>query len=95
VRPPARRAILPADAARDSGKDAIESSILAAIAQAVDVLVIEDEVDKTAPAAIEPPSPPPQKPAVPAPLADDGDIGDEIQRILAAYSQSRKPGGGK
>jgi len=28
-----------------------------------------------------------------APAEDDGDIGDEIQRILAAYSQNRKPSG--
>jgi len=57
--------------------------------------VLVDDGDKNAPpqppaapVAAEPPPPP-----EPEPAADDGDIGDEIQRILAAYSQNRKPTG--
>jgi hypothetical protein len=68
----------------------MESSILAAIAEAVDVLVEDRSTDrprndrrKQEPAATD----------APPPGQDDGsDIGDEIQRILASYSQNR-PGG--
>jgi hypothetical protein len=87
--------------------DAIESSILAAIAEAVDVLVEDGGADKaearSAPpqrdtrqiAARRPPPdhPPPQEP--PAPEAAEeveegsGDIGDEIQRIVASYNRDR------
>jgi len=75
----------------EAEKDPIESSILAAIAEAVDVLVIEDGNGKE-PAPVAAPAAP-QKAVAPTPPADDADIGDEIQRILAAYSQNRKPSG--
>jgi len=106
TRPPARRLSTPAP---DDAGDPIESSILAAIAQAVDVLVDDGEAEmpRPAPKPVEPPAQratPPRAPAriaAPArapeptqdPAAEDGDIGDEIQRILAAYSQNRKPTG--
>lgn len=110
MRPPARRvASAPERPEEDESKDPIESSILAAIAEAVDVLVVEDGDDavEAAPvvAEIKPAAPAPARSAVvparpkaatprPAdPPADDADIGDEIQRILAAYSQNRKPPG--
>jgi hypothetical protein len=78
--------------------DEVENSILAAIAEAVDVLVEDRSTDavptpkaengkgrdETATAAT------PQPPAPPAqPDEDSDDIGDEIQRILASYSQGR------
>jgi len=107
TRPPARRLSAPAP---DNAGDPIENSILAAIAQAVDVLVDdggEQEAPQAAPKPVEPPAQrgaPPRAPAriaapvrapepTPDPAAEDGDIGDEIQRILAAYSQNRKPTG--
>lgn len=98
VRPPARRsaapAAAPAEAEKEADKDPIESSILAAIAEAVDVLVVEDGAATHPQAPAEPPQPAaPQRTASAEPPADDGDIGDEIQRILAAYSQNRKPSG--
>jgi len=75
--------------------DEVENSILAAIAEAVDVLV-EDRTTDAVPqpklengkgreeAAV------PETPAPPAQPDEDGDdIGDEIQRILASYSQGR------
>lgn len=93
LRPPVRRSLASSSESQSGDRDPIENSILAAIAQAVDVLV--DDGDKNAPpqppaapVAAEPPPPP-----EPEPAADDGDIGDEIQRILAAYSQNRKPTG--
>lgn len=111
VRPPARRPA-PAAAAEapkpaadgEKDKDPIESSILAAIAEAVDVLVVEDgaepqvaEAADTTIAAESIAESTPAKRSAPkqqqAPVEDDGDIGDEIQRILAAYSQNRKPSG--
>ncbi|MCX5494700.1 NYN domain-containing protein [Kaistia dalseonensis] len=116
LRPPARRpAASAADQAAD-GKDPIESSILAAIAEAVDVLVVNEEAEQAAAPAPAPediapvkarnapaPSAAPALPRAPQPKAvvrqptppveEDGDIGDEIQRILAAYSQNRKPPG--
>jgi hypothetical protein len=83
-------------------KDAIENSILAAIAQAVDVLVENSggtTADKPSRAA-EPkkadPTPPPTaaRPEPPASEAGESDdIGDEIQRIIASYSHDRKRGG--
>jgi hypothetical protein len=78
--------------------DEVENSILAAIAEAVDVLV-EDRATDTVPpakadkadngkgrdaASAETPAP-----ANPAADEDGDDIGDEIQRILASYSQGR------
>ncbi|WEK50628.1 MAG: NYN domain-containing protein [Candidatus Kaistia colombiensis] len=109
IRPPPRRSAVAA--ADDAGqRDPIESSILAAIAQAVDVLVDDGEqaepvpaepprsapprAQTRAPARIAPREPTPAPPPSPADeSAEDGDIGDEIQRILAAYSQNRKPTG--
>jgi hypothetical protein len=72
--------------------DALEDSILAAIAEAVDVLVEDGNVDERASnqqnARKKPPSPP-----QPAPAEDDaesGDIGDQIQRIIASYTRNRE-----
>jgi hypothetical protein len=74
-------------------KTAVESTILAAIAQAVDVLVEDSsaarqmergsergagEEQPTAPSADEVPPP------------DSDDIGDEIQRIIASYNRDRQ-----
>ncbi|CAN5176108.1 hypothetical protein BH10PSE9_BH10PSE9_20530 [soil metagenome] len=87
--------------------DAIESSILAAIAQAVDVLV-EDSGGKPATSS-EPPArkqsaepprqqapaeKPPAPPPDPLPEPEEGsdDIGDEIQRIVATYNRNRTEG---
>lgn len=103
LRPPARRAPGNDRPATESGKDPIESSILAAIAEAVDVLVDDGDVEPAAPAPapatrapIDRPRPAPRQEAPqPEPQSDkpesDADIGDEIQRILAAYSQNRTP----
>jgi len=106
TRPPARR-IAPPSGETTGPRDPIESSILAAIAQAVDVLVDDGEA-QAAPKAAEPQAeaPPQRGPAriagpAPEPVResdadaneDSDDIGDEIQRILAAYSQNRKPTG--
>jgi hypothetical protein len=104
MRPPARRTAVVMTNDTSSQRDPIESSILAAIAQAVDVLVDDGEHEAPAPAPQVSPQPPqrPARIAAPAPepvqspaadAGEDGDIGDEIQRILAAYSQNRKPGG--
>lgn len=107
MRPPARRTAVVMTNDASSQRDPIESSILAAIAQAVDVLVDDGGHEPPAPAPQATPQQPPQRPAriaAPAPVpepvqspavdtGEDGDIGDEIQRILAAYSQNRKPGG--
>ncbi len=106
---PRRPANAPAD-------DAIESSILAAIAEAVDVLV-DDGGDNGSPPTPpdrqgrEPPArrPPAERPpaadrptaaerptaadrAPPAeePEEEGGDIGDEIQRIVASYNRNRE-----
>ncbi len=82
--------------------DAIEDSILAAIAEAVDVLV-DDEEDgtkvkrgRTAPKkkAAAPASPAPESKtrsrSRAAPKHDvSEDIGDEIQRIIASYNRNR------
>ena len=81
--------------------DALESSILAAIAEAVDVLV--DDSDADAVPSREPPkkrgnnhlTPKPEpepEPSPPQSEADDGDsndIGDQIQRIIASYNRNR------
>ncbi|WP_018183313.1 NYN domain-containing protein [Kaistia granuli] len=95
MRPPVRRSLVATQEPQSGERDPIENSILAAIAQAVDVLV--DDGDKKQPpaepvAATPPPAPEPE----PEPAeAEDADIGDEIQRILAAYSQNRKPPAGR
>jgi hypothetical protein len=81
--------------------EALESSILAAIAEAVDVLVEDSSDDErpsrelpakkkatNGPRQVESPPPPPPPPAV----DDDpesGDIGDQIQRIIATYTRNR------
>ena len=74
--------------------EALESSILAAIAQAVDVLV-EDSGASRARQAL-PPPPQPVAEEKPEPLPSEGgdsdDIGDEIQRIIASYSRARRQG---
>ena len=73
--------------------EALESSILAAIAQAVDVLV--EDSGATEPEAL-PPPPQPVAEEKPEPLPSEGgdsdDIGDEIQRIIASYSRARRQG---
>jgi hypothetical protein len=81
--------------ASDADKDAVESSILAAIAQAVDVLV-EDSGGKpkvSAPQKLTAAAPPEKKPPPPPPAeevpSDGDDIGDEIQRIIASYNRNR------
>jgi hypothetical protein len=92
----------PAKPADEPPKDELESSILAAIAQAVDVLVEDGGGDKSGnrdPAAAAPPEPaapaagpaPPPDPE-PSPGGDSEDIGDEIQRIIASYSRARQQG---
>ncbi|MBB5754943.1 NYN domain-containing protein [Prosthecomicrobium pneumaticum] len=119
IRPPARRTAPPAQRDVQPGEDdPIETSILAAIAEAVDVLVEEEQdVDLAVapqpeaampaqapqPRRADPPAPQPQPElrqpqpvqpqAQPEPdlLEEEGDIGEEIQRILSVYSQSRKP----
>jgi hypothetical protein len=89
--------------------DALESSILAAIAEAVDVLV-EDSAEEAAGPRSQPQRRPvaagdqrrPAAPSTPAradkraesPAKDDdgdegGDIGDQIQRIIASYNRNR------
>ena len=76
--------------------DMIETSILAAIAEAVDVLVDEPEARSRE----ERPAPQPRAQDKPAPEeepdapteiddAESGDIGDQIQRIIASYNRSR------
>jgi hypothetical protein len=103
----AKRASAARSAAKTSGSsrkmlasmpdaDEVENSILAAIAEAVDVLV-EDRTTDAVPApkaesakAAREEKPAAEKPAHPAQSDEDGDdIGDEIQRILASYSQGR------
>ena len=84
--------------------DALESSILAAIAQAVDVLVddndaatkardsgdeIEMEMDTVEVSPAPPSQPEPPPDPEPSPGGDSEDIGDEIQRIIASYSRAR------
>lgn len=83
----------------------VESSILAAIAEAVDVLVEDSGGKSSAPtepretrvsAAAERPTPPPKaevEDVEPDDVAEAGDdIGDEIQRIIASYSRNRSKG---
>ena len=79
-----------------AAKEALEDSILAAIAQAVDVLV--EDGTTTSPAGAEPATSPalttPAAPVDPAPSegGESDDIGDEIQRIIASYSRARQQG---
>jgi hypothetical protein len=103
--PPAvEKAAAPQRHMTQASTDALESSILAAIAEAVDVLV-EDSSDDERPSR-EPPAK--QRPASPARLAErpqpappspppeaepedpeSNDIGDQIQRIIASYNRNR------
>jgi hypothetical protein len=88
-----------------ASSEALESSILAAIAQAVDVLIEDSHADtgeNPAAAATPPPprdkEPPPAAPVEAQPEQPPGeggesdDIGDEIQRIIASYSRARQQG---
>ncbi len=94
--PPAARENL---AEAGINKREMENSILAAIAEAVDVLVDDEPIAAVLPersvlssARGQTPvsSPATSQPAAPADPDDGDDIGDEIQRILASYSQNRK-----
>jgi hypothetical protein len=75
-------------------KEAVESTILAAIAQAVDVLVEDRGQPKIAPAAESPAEDATPSVAIEieeaTPEGDSGDIGDEIQRIIASYNRDRQ-----
>jgi hypothetical protein len=94
--PPPRATAKAATPSADAG---LEDSILSAIADAVDILV-EDE-NPPRPAAQPRPEPAPAAPrvrpaapaAAPAPKAaapENDEIGDEIQRILATYNSERR-----
>ena len=102
--PPPHGPAAPKPAPAEGENDALESSILAAIAQAVDVLVDDDagaakardtgqenEVEAVAVEASAPPTSQPEPPPdpEPSPGGDSEDIGDEIQRIIASYSRAR------
>ena len=88
----------PGSRATQPSSDALENSILAAIAEAVDVLV-DDPGDEQRPlrepqpkqrsaAATRPqPAPPPPEPEAEDP--ESNDIGDQIQRIIASYNRNR------
>ena len=99
--PPAARAARPALPTRAPQRtpqqsDAFEDSILAAIAEAVDVLVEDGSAEP-----LEPAEPAARQKAdadhgqrPPEPVDDEeegesGDIGDQIQRIIASYSRNR------
>jgi hypothetical protein len=78
--------------------DEVENSILAAIAEAVDVLVEDRSTDAVPTPKAENGKGPEETAAAGTPKApvppvqpdeDSDDIGDEIQRILASYSQGR------
>ncbi len=74
-----------------SETDDVENSILAAIAEAVDVLVEDRTTDTVKPKAEAKTREVAQPTAKELePDADSDDIGDEIQRILASYSQARQ-----
>jgi len=98
TRPPAARAASRPAAPAEGEGDALESSILAAIAQAVDVLV-DDKAEAKAREEVEAveaempapqiPQPEPPPDPEPSPGGDSEDIGDEIQRIIASYSRAR------
>jgi hypothetical protein len=95
--PPAPPATRLAGKPSEANKEALESSILAAIAQAVDVLV-EDSVatpsgrDPTPAPPMTSPTPEPNPEPVASNGGDSSDIGDEIQRIIASYSRARQQG---
>ena len=87
----------------DQTPDELETSILAAIAEAVDVLV-DDNAKQEAATEDTPPPLARRKPAAPKPAepeaapneaseddgdGDGGDIGDQIQRIIASYNRNR------
>lgn len=89
-------------AAEPASSESIESSILAAIAEAVDVLV-EDGGKPQRPSASAKKQPVTAQPAAPAktrsrakpepepePVGDGDDIGNEIQRIIATYNRTRR-----
>ena len=82
------------NSAKNEANEAVENSILAAIAEAVDVLVednspksgkLPDDSDEMDGDRAEPTPPPPQADEDP----EGDDIGDEIQRIIASYSRNR------
>jgi hypothetical protein len=97
-----------ADRAQENA-EALESSILAAIAEAVDVLVEDstepeevEEIEEADEVVVEDEDAPPSAPRnsgranhptpEPEPEEDDaesGDIGDQIQRIIASYNRNR------
>lgn len=100
--PPASKPAAARKPAADPAPDALlESSILAAIAEAVDVLVDDNRQEE---GIAEPPAPAPRRKAE-APRdaepetegetasgdtgGDDSDIGDQIQRIIASYNRGR------
>lgn len=101
--PPPASSLPDSETDDDSDKESVESSILAAIAEAVDVLV-EDSGGKSKPTIETEESSPPERAervaktdtgAVTEEEADNeasegDDIGDEIQRIIASYSRNRK-----
>ena len=96
-------------AASSETDEAIESSILAAIAEAVDVLVEDGgsdraqersaapEHDRREPAQRRAPAERPPAAEPPPPKEEEqeegGDIGDEIQRIVASYNRNREDEG--
>jgi hypothetical protein len=84
-----------AAAPAEMDKEALESSILAAIAQAVDVLV-EDSSGTEPPTgeatAADLATPERQPEPNPSEGGEGDDIGDEIQRIIASYSRARQQG---
>lgn len=101
--PPPASSLPDSETDDDSDKESVESSILAAIAEAVDVLV-EDSSGKSKPTIETEESSPPER-AEGVAKTDTGaateeetddeasegdDIGDEIQRIIASYSRNRK-----
>jgi len=96
---PSSKSAQPQKRTADQASEALESSILAAIAEAVDVLV-ENGADEEAPSREPParraPSNNSAKMAEPQPSqpaddedAESGDIGDQIQRIIASYNRNR------
>jgi hypothetical protein len=85
-----------AEADHDEGRapESLETSILAAIAEAVDVLVDEPEAtERTKPAASRQPvaESPEEEDAAPTEVdeGESNDIGDQIQRIIASYNRNR------
>jgi len=87
----------PSPAPPDRAEAAVESSILAAIAEAVDVFVEDGDAKPRRSANSAPSAPRPRGtepstgPATDNP-ADGDEIGDEIQRILASYDRDQDQG---